>query len=159
MERVVTVTGNGVKNPGNFLVKIGTPVKHLIEQAGGTAGKIGKCIMGGPMMGIAQSSLDVPVIKGTSGILVMQEEDYMQDGYSACIKCSFCVQVCPVNLLPSTLSVIAEAQKWELADSYGVNDCIECGACAYSCPSKRPIVQFIKTAKVKVREIKEREKK
>jgi len=159
IERVVTITGNGVKNPGNFFVKIGTPVKHLIEQAGGTAGNIGKCIMGGPMMGIAQASLDVPVIKGTSGILIMQEADYMHEGYLPCIKCSFCVQVCPVNLLPSKLSVIAEAKRWDLADNYGVNDCIECGCCEYVCPGKRPIIQFIKTAKIKVREIKEREKK
>ena len=110
-------------------------------------------------MGLAQPSLDVPVIKGTSGILLLQMENYMKVDYRACIKCSFCVRVCPVHLLPSTLSIIGEAQKWELAEKYGVNDCIECGSCAYVCPSKRPIVQLIKTTKAKLREIKAMEKK
>jgi electron transport complex protein RnfC len=159
IERVLTVTGNGVKSPGNFLVKIGTPIAHLIELAGGAEGKIAKCVMGGPMMGLAQSSLDVPVIKGTSGILLMQDEDYMHTVHLPCIKCSFCVQSCPVHLMPSTLSVIAEAEKWARAEDFNVNDCIECGCCAYVCPSKRPIVQLIKTAKIKLREIKERENK
>ncbi len=159
IERVVTVTGNGVKEPSNFLAKIGTPASYLVEQAGGTVGKLGKIIMGGPMMGLAQPSLDIPVIKGTSGILLLQSEKYMQMDYKPCIKCSFCVRVCPVHLLPSTLSIIGEAKNWELAEKYGVNDCIECGSCAYVCPSKRPIVQFIKTTKAKLREIKAMEKK
>ncbi len=159
IDRVVTVTGNAVKNSGNFLVKIGTPVQNLVDLAGGTVGHVGKFIMGGPMMGIAQYSFDVPVIKGMSGVLLLQEEDFMQEGHRPCIKCSFCVQACPVSLLPSTLSVIGEAQKWQLAEKYGVNDCIECGSCAYVCPSKRPIVQLIKTAKQKLREIKARENK
>ena len=158
IERVVTVTGDGVKNPANFLVKIGTPVSTLIEQAGGRQGTIGKLVMGGPMMGIALSSFEVPVIKGTSGILVMQKADYMTEDYLPCIKCSFCVQVCPVHLLPTTLSIIGEAKKWKMAERYGVFDCIECGCCDYVCPSKRPIVQWIKTAKVKLREIQKRER-
>ena len=158
IDRVVTLTGNGVNAPGNFLVKIGTPTSYLVEHAGGFAGTPGKLIMGGPMMGIAQPSLDVPVIKGTSGILILQEEPFMHEEHLPCIKCSFCVQACPVSLLPSKLSVIAEAKNWKLAEVYGVNDCIECGSCAYVCPSKRPIVQFIKTAKLKLREIKAREK-
>jgi electron transport complex protein RnfC len=158
-ERVVSVTGKGVKSPANFMAKIGTPISALIEQAGGTDGQPGKVIMGGPMMGIAQSSLDVPVIKGMSGIVVLLREPYMVQTHGPCIKCSFCVQACPTSLLPSTLSIIAEAEKWNLAEKYGVNDCIECGSCAYVCPSKRPIVQLIKTAKQKLREIKAREKK
>lgn len=159
IDRVVTVTGNAVKDSGNYLVKIGTPIQNLVELAGGTVGSVGKIIMGGPMMGIAQYSLDIPVIKGMSGVLLLQEEAYMKEEHRPCIKCSFCVQSCPVSLLPSTLSVIGEAQKWLLAEKYGVNDCIECGSCAYVCPSKRPIVQLIKTAKQKLREIKAREKK
>ncbi len=157
IERVVTVTGDGVKNPGNFLVKIGTPVERLVEQAGGTVGEIGKLIMGGPMMGLAQASFEVPVIKGTSGILLMQKESVLVEEYHPCIKCSFCVQACPVHLLPSRLSIIAEAENWQLAGEYGVNDCIECGCCTYVCPAKRPIVQLIKTAKIKLRKIKARE--
>ena len=109
------------------------------------------------MMGIAQSSYDVPVIKGTSGILLLREEEYMKAGHLPCIKCSFCIQVCPTGLLPSRLSMLAEVEAWEKMEEYGVNDCIECGCCAYVCPSKRPIVQLVKTAKIKVREIKQRE--
>ena len=159
IDRVVTVTGNAVKEPTNFLAKTGIPISSLVEQAGGIEGELGKIIMGGPMMGIAQPSMDVPIIKGSSGVLLLKAEGYMKIDYRACIKCSFCVRVCPVHLLPSTLSIIGEAKKWELAEKYGVNDCIECGSCAYVCPSKRPIVQFIKTTKAKLREIKAMEKK
>ena len=158
IERVVTVTGNGVGKPGNFLARIGISVQSLVDQAGGTVGTVGKLIMGGPMMGLAQSSFDIPVIKGTSGILIMQEQGEMHETYLPCIKCSFCVQACPVHLIPSRLSIIAEAQNWKKAEEFGVNDCIECGCCTYVCPSKRPIVQFIKTAKMKLRKLKAMEK-
>ncbi len=158
IDRVVTVTGDGVKNPGNFLARIGTSVQSLVDQAGGTVGTVGKLIMGGPMMGLAQSSFDIPVIKGTSGILIMQEQKEMHQNHLPCIKCSFCVQACPVYLIPSRLSIIAEAQNWKKAEEYGVNDCIECGCCSYVCPSKRPIVQFIKTTKMKLRQLKATEK-
>jgi electron transport complex protein RnfC len=159
IDRTLTIAGNGIKNPGNYLAKIGTLISSIVEQSGGTVGTIGKLIIGGPMMGIAQSSFDVPVIKGTSGVLLLQEERYMKQGHLPCIKCSFCVQSCPTHLLPSRLSILAEAEKWELMQQFGVDDCIECGCCSYVCPSKRPIVQLIKTAKLKVREIKAREKK
>ena len=159
IDRVVTVTGNAVKEPANFLSKIGIPISSLVEQAGGIEGELGKIIVGGPMMGIAQSSMEVPIIKGSSGVLLLQLENYMKVNYRACIKCSFCIRVCPVHLMPSILSIIGEAEKWELAEKYNVNDCIECGSCAYVCPSKRPIVQFIKTTKAKLREIKAMEKK
>ena len=158
IERVVTVTGNGVGKPGNFLTRIGISVQSLVDQAGGTVGTVGKLIVGGPMMGLAQSSFDIPVIKGTSGILIMQEQGEMHETYLPCIKCSFCVQACPVHLIPSRLSIIAEAQNWKKAEEFGVNDCIECGCCTYVCPSKRPIVQFIKTTKMKLRKLKAMEK-
>jgi electron transport complex protein RnfC len=157
IDRVLTLTGDAVKNPGNWLARIGTPVGTVIEQAGGVTGKVGKLILGGPMMGIAQSSYDVPVIKGTSGILLLLEDDYMKEGHLPCIKCSFCVQACPTGLIPSRLSMLAEAEAWDKMEEYGVDDCIECGSCTYVCPSKRPIVQLIKTAKIKAREIKQRE--
>jgi electron transport complex protein RnfC len=158
IERVVTVTGNGVAGPGNYLVRVGVNIRDLVDEAGGTVGKVGKLIMGGPMMGLALPSFDVPVIKGTSGILLLQEEPSMLESHLPCIKCSFCVQACPVHLIPSKLSIIAEAQNWKLAESYGANDCIECGCCTYVCPSKRPIVQLIKTTKSKLRKLKAREK-
>jgi electron transport complex protein RnfC len=157
IDRVVTITGNGIKNPGNYLVKIGVMLQSLIDQAGGIVGKVGKLVVGGPMMGIAQPTFDVPVIKGTSGVLLLQEEESMKQEHMPCIKCTFCVQACPVYLLPSRLSIIAEAQNWNLAEQFGVNDCIECGCCTYVCPSKRPIVQWIKTTKMKLRKLKARE--
>jgi electron transport complex protein RnfC len=158
IDRVVTVTGDGVKHPGNYLARIGTSVQNLVDQAGGTVGTIGKLIAGGPMMGLAQASLDIPVIKGTSGILILQEQKQMHETHLPCIKCSFCVQACPVHLIPSRLSIIAEAQNWKKAEEFGVNDCIECGCCTYVCPSRRPIVQFIKTTKMKLRKLKATEK-
>ncbi len=151
IERVVTVTGNAVKRPGNFSVRIGTPLSVLIEAAGGLAQKSGKIVMGGPMMGVAQYSPDTPVIKGTSGILVLTEEEAVEQNYLPCIRCSFCVKVCPMRLLPSTLSLIGEHRKWEMARDYGVFDCIECGCCTYVCPAKRPIVQWIKETKAHLR--------
>ena len=158
IERVVTVTGNGVKTSNNFLARIGTSLQNLVDLAGGTVGIVGKLIMGGPMMGLAQSSFEVPVIKGTSGIVVLQQEVFMHEGYMPCIKCSFCVQACPVRLIPSRLSILAEAQDWKQAEMYGANDCIECGCCTYVCPAKRPIVQLIKTTKSMLRKLKAREK-
>ncbi len=154
IDRVVTVTGNGVAKPGNFLVRIGVSMQSLVDQAGGTVGTVGKLVVGGPMMGLAQSSFEVPVIKGTSGILILQEQGEMHETHLPCIKCSFCVQACPVHLIPSRLSILAEAQNWKQAEEYGANDCIECGCCTYVCPSKRPIVQLIKTTKVKLRKLK-----
>ncbi len=158
IDRVVTVTGNGVAKPGNFLVRIGVSMQSLVDQAGGTVGTVGKLVVGGPMMGLAQSSFEVPVIKGTSGILILQEQGEMHETHLPCIKCSFCVQACPVHLIPSRLSILAEAQNWKQAEEYGANDCIECGCCTYVCPSKRPIVQLIKTTKVKLRKLKAMEK-
>lgn len=158
IERIVTVTGDIVASPGNFLVKIGTPVTFLIEETGGIPENLGKIVMGGPMMGLAQQTLEVPVIKGTSGILILPREE-KEYTYRPCIKCSFCVQVCPVHLIPSRLSILGEAEEWEKAEDFGVNDCIECGSCTYVCPSKRPIVQLIKATKAKLREIKTAEGK
>jgi electron transport complex protein RnfC len=159
IERVVTVTGDAAKQPQNFLVRLGTPVQHLVELSGGTLDTVGKLILGGPMMGLTQSSFQVPVIKGTSGVLLLRETPSMHQGYLPCIKCSRCVQVCPTHLMPSMLSLIGEAGRWEQAEEYGVFDCIECGCCTYVCPSKRPIVQWVKTTKTKLRKKKAREKR
>jgi electron transport complex protein RnfC len=151
IERVVTVTGSVVKRPGNFLVRVGTPFSVLIDAAGGFTRLPGKIVMGGPMMGVAQYSTDTPVVKGTSGILVLSEEEVVEQKYLPCIRCSFCVKACPIRLLPSTLSLIGEYSKWEMAREYGVFDCIECGCCTYVCPAKRPIVQWIRETKAHLR--------
>ncbi len=146
-ERVVTVTGNGIKEPKNLVAKIGTPFKELIDQCGGFNGTPGKIIMGGPMMGLSQFSIEVPVIKGTSGILVLTEEEAKSEKISPCIKCGKCLEVCPVYLQPLYISAYALKDKFEGAEKYGALDCVECGACSYICPSKRPLVESIRFAK------------
>lgn len=146
-ERIVTVTGKGIKEPKNLIVKIGTPFKDVIEQCGGYAGTPGKIIMGGPMMGIGQYTDEVPVIKGTSGILVLTQEEAKPEPEQPCIKCGKCLEVCPVNLQPLFINKLTLRQKFDKAEEYNALDCIECGACSYICPSKRALVESIRLAK------------
>lgn len=147
VSRVVTVTGAGVKEPQNFLVRLGTSFKDLIEAAGGFSSEPGKVIAGGPMMGLAQFDLDVPVVKGTSGILVFTKEDSKQFDPMPCIKCARCVDVCPAYLLPLRLEAYGMNAMWDEAAEYGAMDCIECGCCTYICPSKRYLLHWIRLAK------------
>ncbi len=147
IERVVTVTGEGIQKPSNLLVTIGTLVSGLIEECGGFKGT-GKVISGGPMMGFALASLDVPVTKGTSGILVIPEEGVVHaEDFEPCIRCGRCFDACPMGLMPSILSVLSEKSHYEEMKEYNLFDCFECGSCAFVCPSKRPIVQFIRLGK------------
>ncbi len=152
IERVVTVTGEGIKEPKNLMVRIGTKISGLIEECGGFKEEVAKVIAGGPMMGFALSSLDVPVTKGTSGILVLPEEGVMHaEDFGPCIRCSRCIDVCPMGLMPSMLSVLSERGHYEEAKEYNLFDCFECGSCAFVCPSKRPIVQLVRLAKSMVK--------
>jgi len=152
IERVVTVTGRGVRTPKNMLVRIGTPLKDLIEQCGGFTDGVVKVLVGGPMMGIAQWTLDVPLVKGTSGILILTEDDYVpSEEYLPCIRCGSCIDVCPMGLNPSMLSILSEKGWYEETKVYNLWDCFECGSCAYVCPSNRPMVQFIRLAKSMVK--------
>jgi electron transport complex protein RnfC len=148
IERVVTVCGNRVKEPRNLLVRIGTPFGSVIEQAGGIVpGEHPvKVIMGGPMMGIAQYTLDAPVVKGTSGILVVDEAKARRT--YPCVKCGTCVEVCPMNLMPCRLADFAERDDFASCDAFHVRDCMECGACTFACMSNRPIVHLVKYAKL-----------
>ena len=126
------------------------PFKDLIEQCGGVVGPIGKIINGGPMMGIAQSTDEVPVIKGTSGILVQLREDVDRldaEKEQDCIRCAKCVDVCPMFLMPTMISRYVENDMMDRAEEYNAIDCFECGACAYICPSKIPLLKWIKKAK------------
>ncbi len=151
-ERVVTVTGNGVAEPANMMVRLGTLMSEVIEQCGGLTDSAVKVISGGPMMGFAQWTLDVPVVKGTSGILVMAKDEYVSsDEYSACIRCGRCIDVCPMGLNPSILSIYSEKGFFEDAKDNNLFDCFECGSCAYVCPAKRPMVQFMRLAKSQVK--------
>lgn len=156
IERIVTITGAGVNSPKNLIVKIGTSFREIIEQCGGLKGKVGKIIAGGPMMGITQFSLDIPAIKGTSGILVLSEEEARLPEPSNCIRCGKCVEVCPINLMPVNISALSLANRFEQAEANNAMDCIECGSCSFVCPAKRPLVDSIRIAK---REILARRKK
>ena len=145
IERVVTVTG-AVKEPKNLLVKIGTPAKDLIEFCHGYEGSIGKIISGGPMMGIAQYTDEIPIIKGSSGILV-QKEEVLKQQERDCIRCGKCIQVCPMLLMPTMIYQYAKKDDFDTANEYFALDCYECGCCSYVCPSKIPLVHWIKYAK------------
>jgi len=150
VERITTVTGPGVAHPKNLRVRIGTPLSHLVEYCGGTLGDPGKLIMGGPMMGLALLNLDVPVTRGTSGLLVLREEDVAVRSEGPCIRCARCVQHCPAHLLPTTLAACARLEQMERAAELGALDCIECGCCSYDCPAALPLVQSIRTAKAAI---------
>lgn len=147
VERVCTVTGKGIKSPKNVRFKVGTPLKSLIEFCDGYATKPGKLILGGPMMGVAQSSDALPAMKNTSGILVFSEEEARLPEPSLCIKCGKCVSVCPAFLEPIQISAYALMHNYDKASSYNALDCIECGSCSFICPANRPLLQTIRVAK------------
>jgi electron transport complex protein RnfC len=152
IERIVTVTGEGIREPKNLQVKVGTLVSHLIHDCGGLKEERVKVISGGPMMGFAIPSLDVPVTKGTSGIVVMTEHEIVHTKeFQSCIRCGRCIDVCPMGLMPSMLSIYSERGLYEGAKEYNLFDCFECGCCTFVCPSKRPIVQLIRVSKSMVK--------
>ncbi len=150
IERVVTVTGKVLEKPSNLKVRIGTPVSQLIEAAGGLPEDTGKIIGGGPMMGKALATPEVPVVKGTSGILLMREEESHRAPESPCIRCSKCTQVCPMGLEPFLLSRLARIGRFEEAEKEKVMDCIECGSCQYTCPAHIPLLDYLRLGKNKV---------
>jgi len=150
VQRVTTVTGSAVKNPKNLYIRIGTLFKDIIEQCGGFSEEPGKIINGGPMMGIVQYTDDVPAIKGTSGILILNKKDAQVPEPSNCIRCGKCVDACPVNLQPFMISRLAILNNFEEAEKYYAADCIECGSCSFICPAKRPLVETIRLAKKEV---------
>ena len=151
IDRIVTVTGKVVAKPGNFRLKIGTPAMEAIRFAGGVTAEPGKLIFGGPMMGFAQRSFQVPVGKNTSGILLIPQEQSFNFESSGCIRCGRCVQGCPMHLVPCLLSTAIEAGRIDLAAENHVMDCMECGSCAYVCPDHRPLVQNVRRAKAELR--------
>ena len=148
-ERVTTVTGPGIKEPKNLRVRIGTPVKSLIDFCGGYSTEVGKLVMGGPMMGIAVSSDDVPVVKGTSGVLVLDRASTLFEEHD-CIRCGRCIQVCPMGLAPLRLNNLIRRGRLEDARTEHVKDCIECGCCAWACPARIRLVHQFKYAKSEI---------
>lgn len=150
MRRIVTLVGGAVKEPVNYRVRIGTSVDYIIEQNGGFAKEPSKVIMGGPMMGVAQFRLDIPIIKGTSAILCFTEEEAKLPEEYPCIRCGKCVSHCPMRLMPLYLHDFAVRGELDKCEEYNVTSCIECGCCSFECPSKRQLVQNIRIAKQKV---------
>jgi electron transport complex protein RnfC len=150
IERVITVTGKSVKQPSNFLARIGTPVGQLIDACGGLPEDTGKIISGGPMMGKALVNTDVPVVKGSSGILIMNMKEARRGERKNCIRCAKCAGACPMGLEPFLLSVLAENGDFERMESECIMDCIECGCCQFTCPARLPLLDYCRLGKAKV---------
>lgn len=147
IERIVTITGDAIETPKNLIVKVGTMFKDVIDQCGGYKTTPGKIIMGGPMMGAAQFTDEIPVVKGTSGILVLSEEKAKTPETSQCIRCGKCVGVCPVYIQPIAIRNLSINGRHEETESLNVLACIECGSCSFICPAKIPLLQSIKVSK------------
>ena len=150
IERIVTVTGKSVKNPCNLRVRMGTPVSQLIEYAGGMPEDTGKLISGGPMMGRPLLDETAPVVKGTSGVLMIPEKEAARQVERNCIRCAKCVQACPMGLEPYLLASASKAADWECAEDHWIMSCIECGCCQSTCPSRRPLLDWVRLAKNRV---------
>lgn len=147
VERVVTITGKSISRPGNYLVRIGTPVSALIEAAGGLPENAVKIVSGGPMMGKAIGNTQVPVVKGMSGLVVFSAGETERKQYGPCIRCSKCISVCPMGLEPYLLMALSQKVLYEKAGENRITDCIECGSCSYICPSYRPLLDYIRLGK------------
>lgn len=153
IERIVTVTGKSVLEPSNLKVRLGTPVSQLIEAAGGLPEDTSKIVSGGPMMGRPLLGTDVPVVKGTSGILMIPESDAVRHKERTCIRCGKCITACPMGLEPYLLAVASEMEDWERAEENWIMSCIECGCCQSTCPSRRQLLDWVRLAKSRVNDI------
>lgn len=150
-EKVVTIAGKGIARSANLQVKIGTKISDIVKYLGGLQPGLAKVVMGGPMMGFAVSSLEVPVTKTTSAILFLTEDEIDTKPHSQCIRCGWCLDACPMGLEPKEIGIYVEANRAQDTAQFGVFDCFECGSCAYVCPAKRPLVQFVRLAKMKAK--------
>jgi len=146
-ERAVTIGGECVIEPKNFWVRVGTDIETLIKNAKGFLREPKKLLMGGPMTGHAQTSWEIPILKGTQAVLGLPEEVVKRGEPEACIRCGRCIEACPTGISPVMITLAAEREFWEMSEDYGVKLCIECGNCAYVCPAKRPMMEWIRAAK------------
>lgn len=158
VERIIAVTGSVVAKPGNLKARIGTPMAKLVEFCGGTTEEIGKIISGGPMMGFAIPNLDAPITKGSSGLVLLNKKEAHILQEQTCLRCGRCVDVCPMNLLPSLIAQAVKVKDYDTAEKAGLTDCMKCGSCAYVCPSHIRLVQWIDTGKIKLAEIQRNKK-
>ncbi len=154
VERIVTVTGDGIARPGNYKIRIGMLVREVLQELGFVPSSNTKVILGGPMMGKTLTSLDVPVTKGCSGILVLQGEQHSRQAVGACIRCASCVSVCPMGLEPYLLEKLVGLGRLEEAEKHAIRDCVECGSCSYVCPAKRGILDYIRLGKAQLMRVK-----
>ena len=149
-ERVISVTGKSLTKPSNFLARIGTPMQQLIDACGGLPEDTGKIIGGGPMMGKALVNTDVPTAKGSSGILIMNNKEAKRGAVQPCIRCAKCVGACPMGLEPFLLATVSAHGDFERVEKEDIMSCIECGSCQFTCPSNRPMLDYIRLGKAKV---------
>lgn len=147
IERVMTVTGKNMKTPGNYWVRLGVFLSDVVEQAGGIPEGTKKIIAGGPMMGRSLMNLDIPMAKGTAGVLFMDKEEALREPDKNCIRCAQCVFVCPIGLEPFLLMNQSEREMWDEMEQNRIMDCIECGSCSFTCPSTRPLLDYIRYGK------------
>jgi electron transport complex protein RnfC len=151
IERIVTVTGPGVAQPRNLLAPLGTPLSTLIEHCGGLLPEAHQVVIGGPMMGMAQKSLDVPVLKGCSGVLCLDRGADVPVREFPCIRCGRCIEACPMFLNPTRLAQLARAERVEELEAHHLMNCFECASCSFVCPSRIPLVQWLRMGKAMLR--------
>jgi Na+-translocating ferredoxin:NAD+ oxidoreductase subunit C len=145
----VTVTGKGINNPKNLIIPIGTTIRDVIDYCGGISDTAARIVVGGPMMGVAQYDLSAPVMKATSGILILTSDEIIKAEETSCLKCGQCADACPLNLLPTRIVRFVQLGKYEEADKMGITACMECGTCAFTCPAHIPLVQWLRVGKQK----------
>ncbi|MGL5438933.1 MAG: electron transport complex subunit RsxC [Filifactoraceae bacterium] len=150
IDRICTITGSAIVDPKNLIIKMGTLYSELIDQCGGFNQQPGKIISGGPMMGIAQATTDVPAVKGSSGILCLTNDEIKDLESSNCIRCGKCISICPASIQPMNISAFSILYNYDKAEEFRALDCIECGSCSFVCPAKRPLLQSIRVAKQEI---------
>lgn len=154
VERVVTVSGRGVRTPANLLVPVGTKLGDLLDACGGLTSDAEEIVFGGPMMGVSQRSLDVPIVKGTTGVVVLTRDEVRGRKQYPCIHCGACLEACPMFLNPSMLGDLARTQRYVEMEEWHLNDCMLCGSCSYVCPSNIPLSQLFQASKLALRKLK-----
>jgi len=154
IERIITVTGRGIREPGNWMIPFGTKLRDLIQACGGLTDDAAEILFGGPMMGLGQASLDVPILKATGGILILAEDECKRQEILPCIRCGKCLEACPIFLNPQLLGDLAKVERYEeMAEEAHLNDCMLCGCCSYVCPSNIPLSQLFAMSKNQLRRL------